>query len=145
MFLIPEKKIQSLVYLAINNPKNQIYSYTHIFCTTGLHSHLTEEKAMPKCQYSKMPSFPLLRNNASSEKQANIFPAACNALEGERETDHSCSENWILPAPISRDLALTSMKEGSNPLDWNTLVPPSFLRVMVGTCRSIGQEDNCVS
>lgn len=79
-----------------------------------------------------MQSFPHLRNSVSSEKEANMFPRACNASKGGKETDNPCSENWVLPTPFSQDLVLTSMKEGrKEPASLTVLVPPTFLREKV--------------
>lgn len=113
IFLIPEKThtAYSLYSYQLSREAN-IYLYTHILYNWATQSSYRRER-YAQIPDIRMPSFPLLRNSASPEKQTNIFTAACNASEKWREADHPCGENWILPTPFLQDLVLTSMKGGS--------------------------------
>lgn len=126
--LIPEKS--HAAYSLRNYQLSKKSKYTHTFSTTGLYIHFTEEKGMPKCQYVRMSSFPLLKSSASPEKQGNIFPAACITLEGRRERQRP-SLHWKLGLAYSLLVTpcIHQQEERKQPASLTMFVSPSFLRV----------------
>lgn len=81
---------------------------------------------MPKRQRIRMLSFPLLRNSASPEKRANIFPAACHASEGGRDTIIAVKIGSCLLPSCTTLYTPAWRKEAINLIDhaYSSLFPP---------------------
>lgn len=112
-----------------------MHIYTDIFCSTGLHSNLTEEKGMPKCmpvcQSALLPPLGKIELPQRSKKIYSQQPGKLWKETGKegREEDPPCSEKCIFPTLFSLDLELTRRKQPTSLT--MLLFPPFFLRVKV--------------